>query len=66
MILGLEFVALGVYCVASNVAAINIIAIFMLFITFSVGEVAIMLSLLVVIARIHGNDRCRRLIVGKC
>lgn len=66
VILGLEFVALGVYCVASNVAVINIIAIFMLFITFSVGEVAIMLSLLVVIARIHGNDLCRSLIVGRC
>lgn len=66
VILGLEFVALGVYCVAANVAVINIIAIFMLFMTFSVGEVAIMLSLLVVIARIHGNDRCRSLIVGRC
>ena len=66
VILGLEFVALGVYCVASNVAVINMMAMFILFITFSVGEVAIILSLLVVMARMHGNDRCRSLIVGRC
>ena len=66
VILGLEFIALGVYCVASNVAVINILAIYILFITFSVGEVAIILSLLVVIARRYGNDQCRRLMLDKC
>lgn len=66
IILGLELVALGVYCVASNVGTMNMMSIFMLFITFSVGEVAVMLSLLVVIARMYGNDQCRRLIVSKC
>ena len=66
VILGIEFIALGVYCVAGLVPAVSIISLFMLFITFSVGEVAVMLSLLVVIARAHGNDRCRRLIIDKC
>ena len=66
VILGLEFIALGVYCVAALIPAINIMSLFILFITFSVGEVAVMLSLLVVIARAYGNDRCRSLMVDKC
>nr|QDO71914.1 NADH dehydrogenase subunit 4L [Lithophaga curta] len=66
VILGMEFMALGVYCVASVVPAMNMLPIFMLLMTFSVGEVAIMLSLLVVMARAHGNDRCSSLMVDKC
>ena len=62
----MEFIALGVYCVASVVPATNMLPMFMLFITFSVGEVAVILSLLVVIARVHGNDHCRRLMIDKC
>lgn len=66
VILGIEFIALGVYCVASVIPALNMLPIYILLMTFSVGEVAIILSLLVVIARAHGNDRCRSLIVDKC
>lgn len=66
VILGLEFMALGVYCVAALVPAMNIMSLFMLFMTFSVGEVAIILSLLVVMTRAYGNDRCSSLMVDKC
>lgn len=66
VLLGIEFLRLGCFCVARGICASRVLPILMVMFCFSAAEVGVILSLLVLIARAYGNDRCRRLFVDKC
>nr|YP_009192096.1 NADH dehydrogenase subunit 4L [Limnoperna fortunei]AKP18674.1 NADH dehydrogenase subunit 4L [Limnoperna fortunei] len=66
VLLGIEFLSLGCFCVASGICASSVLPILMVMFCFSAAEVGVILSLLVLMARAYGNDRCSSLFVDKC
>jgi hypothetical protein len=70
--LGMEFSALGVFSAVGSLSAYNRLFVLLVVICIRVSEAAIMLSLIVIMTRMYGNDRCINLmtdpkkIVTKC
>lgn len=63
--LGIEFSALGVFSAVGSLLAYNRLFILLVIICIRVSEAAIILSLIVIITRMYGNDRCINLITDK-
>nr|YP_010230694.1 NADH dehydrogenase subunit 4L [Gigantidas childressi]QSV10371.1 NADH dehydrogenase subunit 4L [Gigantidas childressi] len=63
--LGMEFSALGLFSIVGSLSAYNSLFILLLVICTSVSEAAIMLSLMVMMTRLYGNDRCLSLMTDK-
>lgn len=63
--LGIEFSALGVLSAVGSLLAYNRLFILLVIICIRVSEAAIILSLIVIITRMYGNDRCINLITDK-
>nr|QSV10319.1 NADH dehydrogenase subunit 4L [Bathymodiolus sp. 5 South] len=63
--LGMEFSALGVFSVVGSLSAYNSLFVLLVIICISVSEAAIMLSLMVMMTRMYGNDRCMNLMTDK-
>nr|BAV25044.1 NADH dehydrogenase subunit 4L [Bathymodiolus japonicus] len=63
--LGMEFSALGVFSVIGSLSAYNSLFVLLVVICISVSEAAIMLSLMVMMTRMYGNDRCLNLMTDK-
>nr|YP_010230668.1 NADH dehydrogenase subunit 4L [Bathymodiolus azoricus]QSV10345.1 NADH dehydrogenase subunit 4L [Bathymodiolus azoricus] len=63
--LGMEFSALGVFSVVGSLSAYNSLFVLLVIICISVSEAAIMLSLMVMMTRMYGNDRCVNLMTDK-
>nr|YP_009407578.1 NADH dehydrogenase subunit 4L [Gigantidas platifrons]ASB29950.1 NADH dehydrogenase subunit 4L [Gigantidas platifrons]ASB29962.1 NADH dehydrogenase subunit 4L [Gigantidas platifrons]BAV25057.1 NADH dehydrogenase subunit 4L [Gigantidas platifrons] len=63
--LGMEFSALGLFSIIGSLSAYNSLFILLLVICTSVSEAAIMLSLMVMMTRLYGNDRCLSLMTDK-
>nr|YP_010230707.1 NADH dehydrogenase subunit 4L [Bathymodiolus marisindicus]WIW39655.1 NADH dehydrogenase subunit 4L [Bathymodiolus septemdierum]QSV10384.1 NADH dehydrogenase subunit 4L [Bathymodiolus marisindicus]WIW39668.1 NADH dehydrogenase subunit 4L [Bathymodiolus septemdierum]WIW39681.1 NADH dehydrogenase subunit 4L [Bathymodiolus septemdierum]WIW39694.1 NADH dehydrogenase subunit 4L [Bathymodiolus septemdierum] len=63
--LGMEFSALGVFSAVGSLLAYNSLFILLVIICISVSEAAIMLSLMVMMTRMYGNDRCMNLMTDK-
>nr|YP_010230655.1 NADH dehydrogenase subunit 4L [Bathymodiolus aduloides]QSV10332.1 NADH dehydrogenase subunit 4L [Bathymodiolus aduloides] len=63
--LGMEFAALGVFSVVGSLSAHNSLFVLLVIICISVSEAAIMLSLMVMMTRMYGNDRCMSLMTDK-
>nr|YP_010570474.1 NADH dehydrogenase subunit 4L [Gigantidas vrijenhoeki]UZG65987.1 NADH dehydrogenase subunit 4L [Gigantidas vrijenhoeki] len=63
--LGMEFSALGVFSVIGSLSAYNSLFVLLVVICISVSEAAIMLSLMVMMTRMYGNDRCFSLMTDK-
>jgi NADH:ubiquinone oxidoreductase subunit K len=63
--LGIEFSALGVFSVIGSLSAHNRLFVLLVIICIRVSEAAIMLSLMVIITRMYGNDRCTNLMTDK-
>nr|YP_009520112.1 NADH dehydrogenase subunit 4L [Bathymodiolus securiformis]ATB19143.1 NADH dehydrogenase subunit 4L [Bathymodiolus securiformis] len=63
--LGMEFSALGVFSVIGSLSAYNNLFVLLVVICISVSEAAIMLSLMVMMTRMYGNDRCLNLMTDK-
>lgn len=63
--LGMEFSALGVFSALGSLSACNRLFVLLVIICIRVSEAAIILSLIVIITRMYGNDRCMSLMVDK-
>lgn len=63
--LGMEFRALGLFSIVGSLSAYNSLFILLLVICTRVSEAAIMLSLMVIMTRLYGNDRCLSLMTDK-
>nr|YP_010230720.1 NADH dehydrogenase subunit 4L [Gigantidas haimaensis]QSV10397.1 NADH dehydrogenase subunit 4L [Gigantidas haimaensis] len=63
--LGMEFSALGLFSIIGSLSAYNSLFILLLVICTSVSEAAVMLSLMVMMTRLYGNDRCLSLMTDK-
>nr|YP_010570461.1 NADH dehydrogenase subunit 4L [Bathymodiolus puteoserpentis]UZG65974.1 NADH dehydrogenase subunit 4L [Bathymodiolus puteoserpentis] len=63
--LGMEFSALGVFSAVGSLSAYNSLFVLLVIICISVSEAAIMLSLMVMMTRMYGNDRCMNLMTDK-
>nr|QDO71889.1 NADH dehydrogenase subunit 4L [Bathymodiolus thermophilus] len=63
--LGMEFSALGVFSMVGSLSAYNSLFVLLVIICISVSEAAIMLSLMVMMTRMYGNDRCLNLMTDK-
>lgn len=63
--LGIEFSALGVFSAVGSLLAYNRLFILLVIICIRVSEAAVILSLIVIITRMYGNDRCINLITDK-
>lgn len=63
--LGMEFSALGVFSVVGSLSAYSSLFVLLVIICIRVSEAAIMLSLIVIMTRMYGNDRCVNLMTDK-
>nr|YP_009681514.1 NADH dehydrogenase subunit 4L [Modiolus nipponicus]QDO71926.1 NADH dehydrogenase subunit 4L [Modiolus nipponicus]QJS32946.1 NADH dehydrogenase subunit 4L [Modiolus comptus] len=63
--LGMEFMALGIFVIASMAPGSNSLFILLVLLCMAVSEAAVMLSFMVMVTRVYGSDRVSMVMIDK-